>query len=156
MNSGLILPGCRHLLVLLALLAAFPLRAEILVVVGVRSGIESLSREQVHAVALGRKVLLPGAVRLRIVDQSTTRFIFHDFHRQVTGMSRIRLNAYWARQVFTGAAKAPLRLEGDEAVIAAVSADPELLGYVSALPAGEEGVRVVLRLESTRPSAAAP
>lgn len=141
-------PGLyRFLVVVLWMLAAQAVRAEILVIANVQSGVQSLDLEQVKAIALGRNVALPNDVRLQVVDQSTTRFIFHDFHRRVTGMSRIRLNSYWARQVFTGVAQAPRRLANDAAVVAAVAADASLLGYVSALSEADRDVRVVLRIE---------
>ncbi len=138
------------LLTLLLSLTALPLRAEILVIVNAGSGIESMTPAQVSAIALGRNVTLPSGAQLRIVEQSTTRFIFHDFHRQITGMSRVQLNAYWARLIFSGTAKAPRRLDDDAAVIAAVSADPGLMGYVSEVPENAHTIRVVLSVESAR------
>ena len=117
---------------------------------------QELTTPEVAAVALGRRIDLPGNAQLRLVEQSTSRFIFHDFHYRVTGMSRVRLNSYWARQVFTGESEAPRRVQNDEAVIAAVQADPTLLGYVSALPPGQSRVRVVLRLEGDHKSSLQP
>lgn len=137
-----------RLLVWLLLGLGVPAHAELYVIVQADSPIESLTMEQLSAIALGRSVRLPGDVRAEFVDQSTSRRVFHAFHYGVNDMSELQLNSHWARIVFTGRGKRPRRLPDDQAVIQAVLQNPRLIGYLGAEPSQERSrVRVLLRLE---------
>ena len=58
------------------------------------------------------------------------------------GKSGSQYKAFWSKLVFTGKGKPPKEMSGDAAVIAAVSANPDAIGYVSA-SAVTDAVKVI-------------
>lgn len=66
------------------------------------------------------------------------------FRAQVLKKNAAQFKAYWAQQVFTGGAKPPPELEGDDAVLKFVADTPGGIGYVDS-GKGRPGVRVLKR-----------
>jgi ABC-type phosphate transport system substrate-binding protein len=66
------------------------------------------------------------------------------FRSQVLKKNAAQFKAYWAQQVFTGGAKPPPEVDGDEAVLKYVAETPGGIGYVDGGKA-RAGVRVIKR-----------
>lgn len=138
-------------------LCVLPVRADVYVIVHPASLVQEITVEQAAALALGRPSGLEDAGRIEFVDQSANEKVFHEFHYRVTGMSQVRLNRHWARQVFTGVARAPRRLGDDVTIMEAVLSNPSLIGYVSAPPPPRyQRLRVVLHLQGEMPGPGQP
>jgi hypothetical protein len=104
--------------------------------------VASLSREDVADLFLGkRKLAIAGRVLTPIdIGDETLR---EAFYQAVAEMSAVRVNAYWARMVFSAQGRPPRKLPLSEARTL-VQAQPGLITYV---PAGGNGeFKIVLRL----------
>lgn len=66
------------------------------------------------------------------------------FRAQVLKKNASQLKAYWAQQVFTGGAKPPQELDGDDAVLKYVADTPGGIGYVES-GKSRAGVRIIKR-----------
>jgi ABC-type phosphate transport system substrate-binding protein len=65
-----------------------------------------------------------------------------DFRAKLLKKNAAQFKAFWAQQIFTGGAKPPPELDGDEAVLKYVAETPGGIGYVEAGKA-HAGVRVL-------------
>ncbi|MFT5692106.1 MAG: ABC-type phosphate transport system substrate-binding protein [Oceanicoccus sp.] len=66
------------------------------------------------------------------------------FNSDFLGKSDAQMKSYWGRLVFTGKATAPDQSSSDEDMIAKVSSNPQLIGYVDAAKV-TDAVKVVHR-----------
>jgi len=66
------------------------------------------------------------------------------FNSDFLGKSDAQMKSYWGRLVFTGKAAAPDQASSDEDMIAKVSANPQLIGYVDSAKL-TDAVKVVHR-----------
>ena len=130
--------------ILLAVLAASPARAGHLVVITHSdSAIQTLSREQVSRIFLGRLKLLPTGERVTVVEVESLR---ERFYQKLLSRNLAEVNAYWARLQFSGRTQPPLRMASDEEALAAVLAGRNVVGYVDA-DVLDPRAKVLFRLE---------
>ena len=66
------------------------------------------------------------------------------FNSDFLGKSDAQIKSYWARLVFTGKATAPEQASSDEDMVAKVSSNPELIGYVDSAKV-TDAVKVIHR-----------
>lgn len=127
----------------LALLAVAACRAEIVVVVNPKSGVEKLSRDEVVNIFLGRFRQLPSGITALPVDLPASQPEKSGFYRQLVNKDLAEINAYWARLMFSGRTAPPKQAASVEDAIAYVGATPGAIGYLDR--ARVDGrVRVVL------------
>lgn len=121
---------CASLLVLL--IPATFVRADILVIAGAQSPIRELTRDEVGRIFLKRMKQLPGRESLDLypVGQSSDPAFTDSFYLHVTGKDRNQLRAYWARLMFTGKDKPPKDLKDDEGVKQWVTENPGGVGFI--------------------------
>ena len=130
--------------VLVTVLGASPARAGHLVVIPhSASAIQTLSREQVSRIFLGRLKLLPTGERVTVVEVESLR---ERFYQKLLSRNLAEVNAYWARLQFSGRTQPPLRLASDEEALAAVLAGRNVVGYVDA-DVLDPRAKVLFRLE---------
>ncbi len=122
-------------------------RGEVLVIVHPENQVDAPTTQQLSDIFLGKERLTPDGRMVQPVDQSETTAAFHEFHYKVTGMSSSRLQAYWAKRIFTGRGQPPQRVDDDAAVLEMVTTDPTVIGYVSdkSEPSARK-VRILLRI----------
>ncbi|MCV2362130.1 phosphate ABC transporter substrate-binding protein [Paucibacter sp. DJ1R-11] len=131
---------------LLAGLAALALagaaQADIAVIVH-PSNATALDDEQISKIFLGQTKTFSGGGEAVPVDQKegATR---EDFGNKVLKKNPSQLKALWARQIFTGGAKPPREMGGDDEVLKFVASTPGAIGYVDAGKANSS-VKVVKR-----------
>lgn len=128
------------LLVALWLLSA-SLRAEVVVIVGLENPITSLTTEQVARIFLRKKSDLPAGVVLEPVDQPKGS-LRDSFYLENVGMTRARINAYWAQRVFTGASQPPLQPTAEQNFLSLIAQSKNRIGYADNTQLTNE-VRVV-------------
>lgn len=118
-------------------------QADMVVIVHPSNG-AALDDEQISKIFLGQTKTFPGGGEATPVDQKEGAAAREDFNAKVLKKSTAQLKALWARQIFTGGAKPPKEVEGDEAVVKFVASTPGAIGYVDAGKAGS-GVKVIKR-----------
>lgn len=102
-------------------------QAEIVVVANPGVGISSLSTAQVSRLFLGQTDQLPNgskAVPMSVVGDSEDQF-----SREILKKSPEQVEKYWARMIFTGKAKQPRQVKGND-VKAAVAGTPGAISYM--------------------------
>ncbi len=141
----------RHLtLLLLALIPAGTVRADIVVFGHPQVEAEELSRAQVRALYMGRDRSLPSGVRANPIDLQSGAAPRAVFYRELVRRSESQVDAWWASLVFSGRASPLTRVATVDEMLAAVREDPSAIGFVRAenLP---PDLKVLLRLESDDP-----
>jgi hypothetical protein len=133
----------RLLIALLCLISGHSARAEIVVVVDARSGIERLTQNEVVNIFLGRYRKLPDGSAAVPVDQPAAGALRAEFYRQLVDKDLSEINAYWSRLYFSGKTTPPLSTASAADVIAQILARPGGIGYIERKDA-DARVRVVL------------
>jgi ABC-type phosphate transport system substrate-binding protein len=115
----------------------------IAVIVNPASGVDSLSREEVSHLFLGRIKNLSSGLSAVVIDTLPQR---EAFYQALLGRGITEIDAYWARLRFSGRTQPPLRLGDANAVLERVAHERGAIGYVdSALV--DRRVKTVLRLD---------
>jgi ABC-type phosphate transport system substrate-binding protein len=134
----------RTLLTLVLALVSGWARAETLaVIVHPSSGVDSLSREEVSHLFLGRIKHLPSGTPAVVLDTKSLRA---DFYRALVNREMNEISAYWARLKFSGRTQPPEQIDDAESVLKRVAAERGAIGYIDAARV-DKRVRVVLLLE---------
>jgi len=133
--------------ILLMTTLAFSLNvsAAMVVIGNPAAGVDTLSQKNVKKLFMGKKTKLPNGDKAKIielVDGKPERIAFHD---ATTGRSESQLQSAWSRLVFTGKAEAPTQVSDDAAVIQAVLAAPNAIGYIDEASVTAD-VKVLLKL----------
>lgn len=124
-------------IVLFLMTTTLSIKAQALSIVVHPSNSDSLSKEQIARIFLGKLKEFPSGetaipITLSESDSSTQKFV-----RDVLKKSPAQLKSYWARLVFTGQGEPPEAVTSDQDVISKVAANPGMIGFVSdAAPAG--------------------
>jgi len=125
-----------------ALIAA-PAGAEVVVIVN-KAGPDSLTKEQVADIFLGRTTTLPGGAGTAPQDLPESNALRDEFYSKVTGKSAALAKSHWSKMAFTGKGTPPR--EGSSAdVKKAVAATPGGIGYVEKAVA-DSSVKAVLTI----------
>lgn len=92
---------------------------------------------------LGKTKSLPSGKKMVPIDQDKGEAARDEFYTKVTNKNTSQLSAYWARRIFTGKGQPPTAVFDDEEVLEMISANPNMIGYVSDT-ADTSGVKVLL------------
>ncbi|HWU77497.1 MAG TPA: phosphate ABC transporter substrate-binding protein [Rhodanobacter sp.] len=125
--------------------ASAPVFAGTTVIVSAKSKTSSLSKDQVAALYLGRSTSLPDGGSAKLYDLVDSNPAREHFYQAVTGKSASQVKAVWSRLVFSGRALPPHEQPNDAAVVKAVAADPNAVGYVDS-SAVDASVKSALKL----------
>lgn len=135
-------PGLRITALLTGLLAAGSASAELVVIVS-KGGPDSMTKEQVADVFLGKAASLPGGASAAPHDQADSSALRDEFYTKLTGKSAAQAKAYWSKLAFTGKGTPPPEAPNSAAVKKAVAGAPGGIGYIE--KAAVDGtVKVVL------------
>lgn len=121
-------------------------RAEIVVVIDARSGVESLTHDDVINIFLGRSRKLPTGESAVPIDQPLDDTLRAEFYRALVNKNLSEINAYWARLYFSGKTKPPLQAKSAREVVAHVKEVAGGIAYIERAKV-DERVRVVLSLK---------
>jgi ABC-type phosphate transport system substrate-binding protein len=120
------------LLLILFLVFTAPAYAEdIVVIVNKKNGVDTLSKDEVLDIFMGRNRKLSSGVTAVPLDLPDSEADRQSFYYVLTGKNINQINAYWARLVLTGHATPPVTLHNEEAVIQRVSDNRNAIGYIS-------------------------
>lgn len=119
-------------------------RADVVVVVGAKSPVATLNKEQVTDIFLGKTASFPSGGQAIPVDQSEGKADREAFYSTVAGKSATQLKAYWSKLVFSGKAQPPKQVPGAEDVKKLVADNPNVVGYIDAGMV-DASVKVVLK-----------
>lgn len=138
----------RLLLVLLGLLFVLAGRAaaELVVVVNSQCGVAVMTRNEVANVFFGRSRQYFNGQEAQPVDVTDANPERALFYAALVGKDLSEVNAYWARQVFSGRAKPPIQVNNTEAVLKYVASHPGGIGFVD-LTKADARVRVVFEFK---------
>lgn len=120
--------------------------AQLAVIVDARSGVALLTRNEVMNIFLGRyRQFFNGqeAEPVDLVDSNPDR---QRFYQALVGKSVDEINAYWARQVFSGRIRPPFQLASQDEVLKWVTSHPGGIGFVD-LSKVDARVKVVFELK---------
>lgn len=125
--------------------ATLPAFAGMVVITSAASPVKSLDKTEVAALYLGKTNSLPGGGSAKLYDLAEANPGREKFYQAATGKSASQVKSVWSRLVFSGRALPPKELSDAAAVVKAVAADPDAVGYVDA-SAVDGSVRVVAKL----------
>lgn len=120
--------------------------AELAVVVAADSEIESLSREQVINIFMGRYRRLPSGREATPYDLPGDDAAKAAFYAALLGKNLSEVNAYWARLVFSGRTAPPVQTADAADMLRRVAGAPEAVGYLPRAAVNGK-VRVVYALK---------
>ncbi len=120
--------------------------AQIAVVVGAKSPVTGINKEQTAALFLGKSSQLPGAGAPFLVDQSEASDLRKNFYNKVTDKTPAQVKAIWARLVFSGKSSPPKEAPTSADVKKLLASNPDALGYIEK-SAVDSSVKVLLEIE---------
>ena len=104
--------------------------AEVVLVVGKNSPIESLSRHEVNSIFMGAAVRLPRIGKVTPLDRSEDR-LRADFYQNYIGKDLPQVKAHWAKFIFTGRGYPPKAVDSIDELKQALQKNPNAIGYVT-------------------------
>jgi ABC-type phosphate transport system substrate-binding protein len=102
----------------------------LVVIVNRANTTDSMTRQQVLDLYMGRRLEYPKGGSALPIDQSSDSEIRTRFYRQLVDKSIAQVNAYWARLLFTGRASPPRAMVDSRAVLKTVRDNRDAIGYV--------------------------
>lgn len=115
---------------LLALWLSAPSASEILVVVNPDNPVDTLTRDQVVDLYMGRRTNFPDGVPALPIDLDADSPLRAAYYQRLVGKTVAQVNAYWARLLFTGRMTPPRILPDQAAVIDVVHENRGAIGYI--------------------------
>lgn len=126
----------------LVLIASLGVMAHAEVVIIVNPGNSAtIDEAQITKIFLGQTKTFSGGAEAIAVDQKPGP-VREEFGNSVLKKNPAQLKSLWARQIFTGGAKPPREVAGDDEVIQFVASTPGGIGYISSAKANKS-VKVV-------------
>lgn len=119
----------RLLLTLLTLLPLMAAAEPLVVVVNPDSGIETLSRNDVVNIFLGRFRQFPSGMTAQPIDLPMSP-VRTQFYRALVNKEPAEINAYWARLIFSGRTSPPVQSETQEDAVKTLRANPGGIAYM--------------------------
>lgn len=92
--------------------------------------VDSLTREQVRAIFLGKKLRLPSGEQVSVLAPQGDSSLKTRFYRDILGKTPRQVKIHWAKVRFQGKLQPPKHLADDEAVKEAVAYSPGMIGII--------------------------
>ncbi|MEO8360817.1 MAG: phosphate ABC transporter substrate-binding protein [Vicinamibacteria bacterium] len=116
--------------------------AEMVAVVAAKSGVTTLSRNQVMDVFLGKAIRFPDGTIAIPIDQAEGSAERNAFYSEFGGKSPAQIKAHWSKVIFTGRGRPPREVLNGVEVKKFIARNPGAIGYIdSTLVDGD--VRVI-------------
>jgi ABC-type phosphate transport system substrate-binding protein len=124
--------------------------ADIVVIVNEKNPVTSLSRSQVVDLYMGKRINFPTGEPALPIDQAAGSRLRQQYYQALVGKTEAKINAYWARLLFSGIASPPRVLPTPEAAIQIVRENVAAIAYVDAADADkaiqDKRVKIVFSL----------
>ena len=118
--------------VLIMAVGATPVSAdELAVVANPRSGIDTLSHDEVINIFMGRARQLSSGITAQPIDLPATQAEKTNFYRLLVNKDLAEINSYWARLHFSGRIHPPMVAKNTANVIEIVASTPGAIGYIN-------------------------
>ena len=121
----------RYTLTCLLFSFSFSSLAEVAVIVHT-SNSNTLDARAIQRIFLGKSKSYPDGKKVVAISQDKKAKVSNDFNKKVLKKSASQLKAYWSKLIFTGKGTPPKNVDNDADVIALVSANPNIIGYINA------------------------
>jgi len=138
------LPYRLVLICLLTLLPTAVAAADFAVVVNKENPVETLDRDEVKKIFLGRKTFWPNGQGIDVVLQADGE-IHRSFVLEILHKSPRQFQMYWKLALFSGTGIPPKQQPDDQAVKAAVAGDPKMIGYIDMRQLDDTVKKIVLK-----------
>ncbi|WP_259366777.1 hypothetical protein [Colwellia sp. BRX8-7] len=103
---------------------------EFVVVVNKDNAINSLSKREVIDIYMGRYLTFPDGEMAQPLDLPPESLLKNDFYLQLVNKNEQKINAYWARLLFSGRAKPPIAAISIEDALNKLYSSPYSIGYI--------------------------
>jgi ABC-type phosphate transport system substrate-binding protein len=138
---------CSALVFALSLMTlSAPSIAQIAIVVGAKSPVGTLSKDQAAALFLGQSLQLPNGNLPLLFDQHNNIELRIQFYQKLTNKSLTQVKAQWSRLVFSGKAFPPKEIGSSDDLKKLVANNPDAMGYIEK-SAVDNTVKVVFSME---------
>jgi ABC-type phosphate transport system substrate-binding protein len=104
--------------------------AAVVAVVSSRSGVSSLSENEVTDIFLGKLNRFPGGEMVSPIDLPEGSEVRDEFYLKFSGKSQAQLKAHWSKVIFTGRGKPPKRVANSAEVKKLLAENPNAIGYI--------------------------
>ncbi|HYG32203.1 MAG TPA: hypothetical protein VD810_04350 [Methylophilaceae bacterium] len=115
---------------LLLICTAVEAAAEVVVVVGSNSPIQSLSRHDITDIFLGNATSLPNVGKVIPLDRSEDR-IRAEFYQDYTGRNLPQVKSHWAKNIFTGRGYPPKAVSSIDELKEVLQRYPNAISYIN-------------------------
>lgn len=119
-------------------------QADTLVIVNKASKVESLDKEQISDIYLGKSPTLPTGEQVIAIDYHENMPLRESLHSTITGKTQNQLKAYWSRLLFSGKGMPPKEVDDEASMKKLVADNPNIIGYISSENI-DDSVKVVFR-----------
>ena len=119
--------------------------AGIAVIVHPSIQVSNISPTQAANIFLAKSKTLPNGKLVIPIDQSRKSEVRVEFYKKLVNKNQNQLNAYWARQVFTGKSQPPNQVNNSEEVKLLISDNPSMIGYINS-DFVDGSIKVILRI----------
>lgn len=104
--------------------------ADRLVVVTHPDNQDVVTREDLYRLYFGKRMTLPSGTRLTPVFNDGDEELLKHFSSEMLQRSSRQFKSYWARQLFTGKAKPPVRVKNVGDLKDLIAGDPQFIGFL--------------------------
>ena len=104
--------------------------ASLVVVMNTNSNVDSLTREEVINIFLGRFRQLPNGQAALPIDQSQDPELQADYYQRHDNKNPAEIRAYWSRIVFSGKTSPPYQAKSDQDSLQWLLGTPGGVGYM--------------------------
>lgn len=105
-------------------------QADVVVIVNKQGTPDSLTKEQVADLFMGKASSIPGGPAVAPVDQPESSPLREEFYTKIAGKSAAQVKSYWAKMAFTGKGTPPKEGGNSADIKKLVSSTPGGIGYI--------------------------
>ena len=105
------------------------------------SNADALDEKIISRIFLGKVKSFPGGTKVVPIALAEGSAGASDFNSKVLKKSASQLKAYWSKQVFTGKGQPPKAVANDAEMIALISANPNMIGFIEG--AGDGSIKTI-------------
>ena len=118
------------LTVLILVLGSLTARADIVPVVSIKSGVTTLTKNEIVDIFLRKRFRFPDGQTAEPIDQAEGSAAREQFYNQYAELAPAQLKAFWAKIIFTGRGQPPRSVAGGKEARKLVAADPNAITYL--------------------------
>lgn len=119
------------LMVMLAAACQYAAASDVVLVVSLKSGVSSLTQEQVTDIFLGKTSTFPNGVPVVPIDQQEGTSEREAFYHEFIGKTAAQVRTYWSKIVFTGKGYPPIEVTPPQRIKWVVRDNPNYIGYIN-------------------------